>query len=287
MKSMFRSCGVMILIFMMTMTPVQGAARVITEVSVLTDHSARISLTWSDDSVKQNIMITSWQFNNDGLTVFYQTGPQQIGGFNERVVEHETYTFPMAVYLIENGNDEGPFTDMSESSKYYKSVLNLYDRGIISGYPDGSFKPSNLVSRAEFSKMLLLTAKYELDQSMSSNFTDVSNNHWSKNYIMTLASREILKGKGNNQFDPEGQITIGEVLTVLTRTFNLYEVGRTYPYTLEDHWSNDYFLEAVRNGIAISSDEFYRSYDANEKATRETCANLLSRILENLHDVSN
>lgn len=103
---------------------------------------------------------------------------------------------------------------------------------------------------------------------------------------MPLAAKGILKGKGEGLFDPNGQIKVGEVLAVLTRTFNLFEGDVVYPYTLKSHWSNEAFLTAVEDGILLPTDSFYQNYDPEVPATREQCAVLLSRVLENLHDVT-
>ncbi len=260
-----------------------AAPRVITEVEVVTDHSAKVTLKWSDDRDGSDIMMTGWSFDDDGLTISYQTGVSQ-SGFNSRLVEHESDTFPMKVFLRKSVGHTPEFTDLNDSDPGYPSILNLYYRGIISGYPDGSFRAENPVKRAEFAKLLMTTAEYQKLNGLSMPFNDVED-HWAADYIMTLTDKGIFKGKGNGVFDPEGQIKVGEVLAVLTRTFNLYGNQTTYPNILADHWSNRNFLQAVADGIVIREDEIYSNYDAEQPATRELCAVLLSRIVENLHDV--
>lgn len=274
------------MVFSMAMS-VNATERVICDVEVITDNSARIQLKWSGDSTGANIRITTWRFIEDNtLVVYYDYGNSIPSGFDSRLISHETYTFPLRIHLQKAVDHTPEFTDLNDSDPGYNAIMNLYYRGIINGYPDSTFLPENNVTRAEFSKMLLLTAKYAVDENVTSSFNDVSDSHWSRKYIMTLAQKEILKGKGEGLFDPEGQITIGEVLTVLSRTFDLYNSGSTYGYSLSEHWSNSYFVDAVEDGIVLSSDHFYRPYTPDKKATREDCARLLSRILENLHDVA-
>lgn len=264
-----------------------AASRVICDVEVMTDHSARISLKFSDGSSVSNIRITTWRFvDASTLVIYYDYGSSVPSGFDSRLISHETYTFPLKVHLEKAVDHTPEFTDLNDSDPGYNAIMNLYYRGIIGGYPDGTFLRNNNVTRAEFSKMLLLTANYATDNTLNSTFTDVSDTHWGRKYIMTLAEKEILKGKGDGKFDPEGQITIGEVLTVLSRTFDLYGNGNTYGYSLSGHWSDVYFLDAVSDGIVLPPDHFYRPYTPDKKATREDCARLLSRILENLHDVA-
>lgn len=265
---------------------VSAAPRVLAEVTAVTDHSARISLGWDDGPTGITIMITSWKFTDEGLVVYYSTGENVPEGYASRTLSHERHTFPMKIRLERSVNHTPEFTDINDHDPGRSAILNLYYRGIIGGYPDGSFKAENKVTRAEFSKMLLLTAGYAEADNGSSMFSDVTQDYWGRKYIIPLAEKGILKGKGEGIFDPNGQIKIGEVVTVLTRTFDLYGTSGSYPYLLTAHWSNEYFVEGVRNGIVTSADSFYRHYDAEMPATREQCAILLSRVLEHLHDVT-
>jgi len=289
MKRVFRRVTCIVLVLCLFVISdggqVYGAERVLVQVDVLTDHSAKITLKWSDGSGGDDLMIAGWTFGDDGLTVAYQTGVSQ-PGFNSRTVKHDSYTFPMAVYLEQSIGHTPEFTDLTVGDPGYEAILNLYYRGVISGYPDGSFKAANPVKRSEFSKMLMTTAAYETLAGSQSTFTDVADSHWAKDYIMTLSAKGIVNGKGEGIFDPEGQIKVGEVLAVLTRTFELYGDAETYPHFLPNHWSNTYFLQAVADGVVTSEDAIYSNYDAEAPASRELCAVLLSRVLENLHDVT-
>lgn len=270
-----------------TLDVAAAEARVICDVETITDNSARVTLKWSDASQNETIAIKWFEFrSSDELIVHYDTGSDLPDDFDSRTAISEKYSFPMRVVLESAAGHTPEFTDLSSSDPGYASVINLYHRGIIGGYPDGTFKPENNVTRAEFSKMLLLTAGYEVNETMSSTFVDVDNDFWGRKYIMTLASREIINGKGQGIFDSNGDVTIGEVLKMLSKTFELYGEGGTYPYTMEEHWSNEYFLDVVSDGLVKGSDPYYRPYTPNTKATREDCAILLSRVLEELHDVT-
>jgi hypothetical protein len=275
-----------VLMMVLMTTSVMATARVICEVEQKSDNSAEITLSWSEDN-DEHIRITSWSKLDDStLKVYYVKGDDVISGWNQVRVEGENYTFPMKIILAEQGSQNESFPDLPGTYEEKYSILNLYYRNIISGYPDGTVKPDNLVTRAEFSKMIVATACYELENNSSSIFSDVSNDFWGISYIMTLANKEILKGRTDGTFDPDGEITIGEVLAVINRTFVLYKGDSRYPYALEDHWSNDDFSEMVANQIVKSSDDYYYPYAAEAKATREQCAVLLSRVLEQLHEVN-
>ena len=51
------------------------------------------------------------------------------------------------------------FSDVSQDAWYYDTVNKLSTLGIINGYPDGTFKPDNTLTRGEFIKMLAMVAE--------------------------------------------------------------------------------------------------------------------------------
>ncbi|MCF8019643.1 MAG: S-layer homology domain-containing protein [Vallitaleaceae bacterium] len=286
-RSIKRSLIGILVIAMIWVMPVMGAPRVISEVQVLSDHSAGIKLIWSDEVTNTPIVITSWRFTDSRtLEVYYKLENKEGQNWDERQISHPTYTFPMKVYVLHETTGQLEMPDIATGQKSYEAIMNLYHRGIINGYPDGTFKPLNPVTRAEFSKMLLMTAGYNVDTTLPSHFSDVGQDHWSKSFVMTLAARGIIEGKGNQIFDPQGHITMGQLLTILSRTFRTYETNMPYPYSLSNHWSNTYFLDVVNQGLIQPQDTYYYPYTPERKATREDCAVLLSRVLEQLHDVT-
>lgn len=263
---------------------------VIYSVELVSDTSAYVTLTWSNTQKTTPIMIVSWSVDkNSVVTVKYRQGTSVVQGFNRRLISGTNITFPSVILLEEDlGADTSSkpiFSDLPSSGEVSTAIQQLYDRGIVNGYPDGNFKPSGSVTRAEFTKMLFLAGEMVNATGTKVSFTDVPSNHWAKNYILTLASKEIVNGIGNNKFNPSGTIAIGEVLAILDRSFTLEDKSVSYPYTLTAHWSNDYFVGLVSKKIVLSSDSFYKPYTPTRSATRAECAILLSRILQTYYSV--
>ena len=97
------------------------------------------------------------------------------------------------------------FTDMGADHWAMPSVEKLVNEGTIRGYEDGSFRPDNTVTRAEFVKMIGKgTEKREVE------FDDVDESHWGYEYIIYSG----LEGSGNN-FEPDRAITRGETVELL------------------------------------------------------------------------
>ena len=111
------------------------------------------------------------------------------------------------------------FTDLEDISDDLKNRVNtIASMDIISGYEDGTFKPLENVTRAEFVTMLdrsKILGK-STNNNVSVKFNDI-NNHWAKESINKIASEGILSGRGDNNFCPEDNITPQEILAILDR----------------------------------------------------------------------
>lgn len=276
---------VLILILFLNSFPVYASAsdtHVIYQVEWLSDTSAKLSLQWSDETKTTPIMISSWSVNDDGsVTIKYAQGNQVADGYNVRVISDQNMKVPCIFRLEENvaGGSQTIFPDIGTSTEGELAINHLYFLGVINGYTDGTFKPEGKVSRAEFSKMLYKSAGMTDEMDSPIIFSDVADTYWAKHYIDTLASKGIVKGKGNNIFDPLGTISIAEVLTIIDRSFYVYGESSSYPYELSDHWSNEYFVSLVGSGVVKPGDDFYYPYNPSKIATRQECAVLLSRVL--------
>lgn len=273
-------CNQQISIFAQTTTD-----HVIFSVEPVSDSSAYVSLSWSNPSIKTPIMIVSWSVDSKKIvTVKYQQGLKVVAGFNKRLISGDGIQFPTIIILEEElgqGVVSKPaFSDLPQTTEPKLAIQFLYDKGIINGYPDGSFKPIGQVTRAEFTKMLFLAGEMTAEQKPKISFTDVSSSHWAKEYILTLATKGIVNGIGNNKFNPSGTITMGEVLAIIDRSFTLEDKGVSYPYTLQAHWSNENFTDLVSKKIVLSADSYYKPYIPTMIATRADCAVLLSRVLK-------
>ncbi len=254
-------------------------SRVIYDFTQLTDHSGEIELYWNTEGEK-NIQIISYYVNQDQvMEVIYRVGDNIPEGFHKMTILNPSVTFPMPIVLKEQQVEKLSLTDLPNDKEEKYDILGLYDQGIINGFVDKTFKPNNTVKRAELFAMLVAAADFEIDDSIPSSFTDVADNYWGKKHIMALVNKGIVEGSGNGLCKPLGEITIGEVLAIIDRTFIFHDQSGTYVAPEMDHWSNEYYISATKAGIFKSSDSFVGPYKPDMKATRQQCASLLSRVL--------
>gem|GEM_PF-2210959 len=97
-------------------------------------------------------------------------------------------------------------------------INNMVNAGFISGYTNGSFKPSASITRAEFISILiriLQSAKGEKLQT-GNVFNDTSS-HWAKDYISTAVALAITSGYGNGKFGSDDPITREQLAVMLAK----------------------------------------------------------------------
>ncbi len=258
---------------------------VIGRIDWLSADSALVRLQWKEPS-SETLRITSWQADSGGkLKIYYQIGGET--GYDSREIRVEGNKFPCRVELLysASGQTEKPvFTDMTGIKEKDDAILNLYYQGILGGYPDGSFAPEKGISRAEFAKILCETLKLAPKQEgVSAIFQDIGSS-WAKGYILALAEKKLINGKAEGIFDPNGSVTLGEVLALLDRSFYLYRQPQSLTEALPQHWSNSAYLTMKAQGVVKPEDDIHAAYAPNRQAVRAEVALFISRILEQRHD---
>ncbi len=109
------------------------------------------------------------------------------------------------------------FLDVPTGFYAYNEIMDLVLVGVLKGYPDGSFRPTSAVTRAEFAKMALLTLGYGPTSPASPTFPDVPPDHWAYSYVEGAFLQGLVMGYPDGAYRPEGQVTLAEVLTVIVR----------------------------------------------------------------------
>lgn len=92
------------------------------------------------------------------------------------------------------------------------SIIKMINAGVISGYPDRTFKPDKAVTRAEFTVMLIKALN--LETRAGKPFTDTAS-HWAKESIATATAHGFISGYPDNSFRPQGKTTRGEAAVII------------------------------------------------------------------------
>ena len=112
------------------------------------------------------------------------------------------------------------FKDIDSSPmKFY--IEELAKNKVISGYADGTFRPKEKLTRAQFAKMLALAMELPLDVKAAAPFTDLAD--WSRPYVGALVTAEITYGKSKTLFGANTLITRQEMAVMFVRAMGLEE----------------------------------------------------------------
>ena len=118
--------------------------------------------------------------------------------------------------LLEHKNDLSvQFSDVTAQAWYYNAVAELTKSGVIRGYEDGTFRPDQAITRAEFTAIAARFAKISTDRTV--DFSDVSVNMWYYDAVRTAISYGWVTGYEDGTFRPEQSIARGETATIVNR----------------------------------------------------------------------
>lgn len=118
---------------------------------------------------------------------------------------------------MQNLTKDNAYSDVSDTAWYSTAVSTLSKMGVISGYPDGTFRPNAPITRAEFAAMI---ARFdETAKSADTPFTDISG-HWAENAIGKAYGNGWVEGSSKTVFCPESNLTRAETATLLNRVLH-------------------------------------------------------------------
>ena len=112
---------------------------------------------------------------------------------------------------------DNDFTDVTEGQWFNCAISTMSSMGIINGYPDGTFRPNDAISRAEFAAIAARFDKRSADT--MARFTDIRG-HWAANEISVACENGWINGYPNGTFAPDQDITRAEAMTLVNRVLH-------------------------------------------------------------------
>lgn len=144
-----------------------------------------------------------------------------------------------------------------ESNKTFSDITNhwaklfiesMAAKNVVGGYSDGTFRPNNNITRAEFSKMILEGLEVELVK-YNGEFTDVKASNWYADYLATMKKLGLAEGYNDGTFKPDQYITRAEIAVILSNVIDV-EVDKDEINTLLANYTDkdqipDWAIEAI------------------------------------------
>ena len=130
-----------------------------------------------------------------------------------------------------------------------KNIEQLVASGVLGGYPDGTFKPNNTMTRAEFVTMLVKA--FKLENKGAKTFSDTTS-HWAKDYIAGAVVNGIVSGYNDDSFGPDDLVTREQMAVMIARVAKLHVAVGKLKFIDSDSissWAREGITAIARNGI--------------------------------------
>lgn len=147
------------------------------------------------------------------------------------------------------GLRRAPFADVAAGDWYAEGVDFAWTYGVANGYPDGTFRPGDPVSRAELVKLLAAYGP-PAGETTAAPFPDVPSGHWAAGAIAYAQAEGWVDGYADGTFQPQRPVTRGEAVKLLNAALgrSMDETARVpapFSDVPEDHWAYGDILEAA------------------------------------------
>ena len=150
------------------------------------------------------------------------------------------------------------FPDVPKDAWYADAVATLTSLGIITGLPDGTFRPEGKITRAEFAA---IAARFDSSNVEPADIFDDVSGHWAEPYITKAAALGWVQGDGSGAYRPDDPMTRAETVTLVNNVFerNTEPDGMlpdmiTFPDCEEGKWYYNDIQEAA-NGHAYELED--------------------------------
>ncbi|WP_342537648.1 S-layer homology domain-containing protein [Sporosarcina sp. FSL K6-1540] len=175
------------------------------------------------------------------------------------------------------------FSDVPSSKHFAEAVYDLAERNIIGGYPDGTYRPGNSITRGQAAAIIAKMIKLDTSNAKNPGFKDVSKANGYYKAIAAMAEKSIISGYGDGRFGPNDPITRAQMASILVKAFDLPRYDFTsYKSPFEDvkrgagHDPNILIIYRLGITTGMSTDRF----SPNESITRGQAAKMLKATEE-------
>ncbi len=161
-----------------------------------------------------------------------------------------------------------------------KYIAEYSSHNLVDGYPDGTFKPDNTITRAE---TVALLSKLELYAVGNKNvsFSDVDKASWYYKYVESAVKSGIVKGYEGNIFKPQNNITRFEAFSILSNfvrseSYNSVQLKFSNSNSIPT-WVNSAIRNLTASGVIENTSD---TINGNEYITRSEMIRMLDKVMQ-------
>jgi hypothetical protein len=210
------------------------------------------------------------------------------GYFNTEIEAQEAETILTVTSKDRAGNMSNPylvavkkvkaavFTDLN---RYQDEIYYLTEKKIITGYPDGTFKPEEPIKRIQAVKMILREMGVDTTGSPDPGLTDMQPGSYGYEDVAAAVKLGFISGKNDGTFDPFGTLTRGQMAKILVKAYQLNgNIEREFIDVTKEHWAYDFINTLAANNITTGYDD--NTFRANQQISRQHFSVFMARYLD-------
>jgi len=226
------------------------------------------------------------ELTQDANGIYYVKAPQVINaedgvtvtitilGNDGSVLSAVTFAITAAIVLL----PPAPEPTDSPNPEQKQTMHEPY----ITGFPDGAFRPNDMISREQVAAMATRALGLTVNTSGTSGYIDVGADRWSLNYIETMKDYGYMIGYDDGAFRPNFAMTRAELATCLVRIAESQgkaATGEMKDFT--DVTPGNWYTSAIRQASALGLIEGYDdgTFRPNAMITRAEAVTMMNRLL--------
>ena len=119
------------------------------------------------------------------------------------------------------------FSDMTTSHWAYEQIKDLSEQSIVIGYPDGTFKPDDNVTRAEFCSMAIKALGQEHANVIQTiHYADIDKDYWAYDAIEKAVYFDLISNdKDSENFRPEDPVSRAEAISIAVNSLTTEQIS--------------------------------------------------------------
>lgn len=175
------------------------------------------------------------------------------------------------------------FSDVPMTKHFAEAVNELAERNIIGGYPDGTFKPGNPITRGQAAAIIVKLLQLDTEKVKDPGFKDVTPANGYYKAIAALAEKEIIGGYADGRYGPNEPIKRGQMASILVKAFDLprYDIPEyENPYKDVKQFVSHSPNILVIHRLGITNGTSPTTFSPNASITRGQAAKLLKATEE-------
>ena len=149
------------------------------------------------------------------------------------------------------------FSDVADSDINLLYINYINAREIMAGFPDGSFRPEEGLTRAQAAVVISKAAHLETGPAGDSSFNDVGSQHWAAGYIAAAVKAGYLQGMGDGSYRPDQPLSRAQAISLIMGMSRQEDSRAALPALSDmdgEHWAARSMAMAIDAGMIVPQD---------------------------------